>query len=130
MTGRTGREEGFIGGLELALFTAVITTVMLGMVELFGVLVARDTLTQFAHVAAVRSANGFAQDTHWLDDLPAAGGYAVTLGLTGDDCDVVQVSVTATHAGVVSGRQYRLAADANWPVARHRDFSPVTQAAC
>jgi hypothetical protein len=130
VTGRTGREEGFIGGLELALFTAVIATVMLGMVELCGVRVARDTKSSFAHLAAVRSANGFAQDTHWLDDLPASGGYAVTIGLTGDDCGVVQVSVTATHAGVVSGRQYRLAVDANWPVTRHRDFSLAAPAAC
>ncbi|MEX2533182.1 MAG: hypothetical protein WD360_04385 [Nitriliruptoraceae bacterium] len=116
------RDDGFVGGLEVAVFTAVIVSVMLTVVELFGLLLARDELLRLAQFGVAQLADQVVSEATLIHD-PAFVGYSVSMTSSDDPCPVVTVTLTGSYDGVVTGRAYALTGAASQIVTAYRDFS-------
>lgn len=116
------RDDGFVGGLEVAMFAAVITSVLLALVELFGLLLAREELLRLAQFGVAQLADQVVGEETLVND-PVFVPYSVLVTASDDPCPIVTVTLTGHYDGVVSGRAYELAGDASQIVTAYRDFS-------
>jgi len=116
------RNEGFVGGLEVTVFASVIVGVLLSVVELFGLLLARDELLRLAQFGVAQLADQVASEETLASD-PVFFPYSVLVTSSDDPCPVFTVTLTGSYDGVVSGRAYELAGGASQIVTAYRDFS-------
>lgn len=115
-------EDGFVGGLEVTVFAAVIVAVMLSVIELFGLLLARDELLRLAQFGVGQLADSVVSEAVLAND-PVFSPYSVAVAASADPCPVFTVTLTGSYEGVVTKRAYQLTADASQIVTAYRDFS-------
>lgn len=113
-----------MGGLEVTVFAAVIVAVMLSVVELFGLLLARDELLRLAQFGVAQLADRVISEAVLPND-PVFFPYSVAVTASADPCPVFTVTLTGSYDGVVSGRAYQLVATASQIVTAYRDFSEL-----
>lgn len=114
--------EGFVGGLEVTVFAAVMVSVILGVLELFGVLLAREELARLAEFSVAQLADQVVTDATVRSDL-AQANYTVTVTKSDESCPTLHVSLAGSHTGVVTRRTYVLVSEASQIVTAYRDFS-------
>lgn len=122
----SGGDDGFVAGLEATVFAAVLLGVLLSVVELFGLLLARDETARMAVFAVAQLADQIAtQDT--VEHDPFMDPYVVLVTASAEPCPVVTVTLTGTYKGVVTRRSYLVGAEASQIVTAYRDFSQLSQ---
>lgn len=118
------QDDGFIAHFELAVFAAVLFTLLGAISEAVGVLYARSDVWRTATQLALATA-----DNHRVDEM--LGDYRnVQLDVTVSDepCPMVSVRAERMYDGVMSRRAYVLRAEVAVPVTLFRTFSPADRA--
>jgi len=118
-----GLDDGFIAGLEVSIFAAVLLGVLLTIVELFGLQLAQEKLARATEFSVAYVADGYAQTA---PEPGLFGDYDATVSMSDNPCPMVAVQLRGVHVGVVSGRVYALTHQASQIITLYRNFSPVS----